>query len=349
MKSLFGIIIYFILSGSFLFKKNNGGLSLKNTTEIKGISAVLIILTHCISAFGSDNYFLNQFCLGWLVVAVFFFLSGYGIAHGYKCKENYFNGFLKTRFTKLLIPYLIANIIYIPVKIANGTDFTPKYLLMCLIGQNSIVSFSWYVIAVFFMYLLFWISFRLFKRHNMLILVILMAAFTALEVLLYTEKNDYWFISNLSFVFGIAYRLYDIDKIKKYHIIPVCVVGFFGAALLIPVFNNIDLLSKLSYAAYVISSNFQSAFFVLVVISVVPIFQFNNIVSDFLGKISYEIYLYHGFFIFIFQKIAFIHSHFLLFFIAVCASTVAFSAIMNFADKKLINLLLNNNKIKKQI
>ena len=50
----------------------------EKTVALKGIAAILIMLGHCSNALNMDGKysFLN---VGWYCVALFFFLSGYGI------------------------------------------------------------------------------------------------------------------------------------------------------------------------------------------------------------------------------------------------------------------------------
>ena len=46
-------------------------------------------------------------------MAVFFFLSGYGLTRSLKCKgEAYLHGFLHKRLSKILIPLVLCSIVY---------------------------------------------------------------------------------------------------------------------------------------------------------------------------------------------------------------------------------------------
>lgn len=59
----------------------------EKTVALKEIAAILIMLGHCLNALNMDGKysFLN---VGWYCVALFFFLSGYGIMQGYMKKKT---------------------------------------------------------------------------------------------------------------------------------------------------------------------------------------------------------------------------------------------------------------------
>lgn len=61
--------------------------------------------------------------IGFICVSIFFFISGWGTMYGYLKKEDYLNGFVSRKITKILIPYLIAIILYSAAEIATGSSF----------------------------------------------------------------------------------------------------------------------------------------------------------------------------------------------------------------------------------
>lgn len=72
-----------------------------NTNSIKGVFAILILLTHLRNYIEIPNVNLNtnfEYVLdkiGQLMVAVYFFYSGFGILESYKKKLNYEKTFFK--------------------------------------------------------------------------------------------------------------------------------------------------------------------------------------------------------------------------------------------------------------
>lgn len=127
--------------------------------------------------------------------------------------------------------------------------------------------------------------------------VIVVIINTMIEYLVLQEQS-WWYISNYAFVAGILISLYDEEFVhwKGYFVIGitgylvVSLIGKYG-------------LGEAGVSAFIniVLQNFKSAF--LVVTAVVLILKFfgeqANVLAQFWGKISYEIYLMHGLFIFI--------------------------------------------------
>ncbi len=92
--------------------------SVEALMPLRGVLAVFIVLHHCVlrtDGAGADvPWVLSQFSfMGAPVVAVFFFLSGYGLTRSLKCKgEAYLHGFLHKRLSKILIPLVLCSIVY---------------------------------------------------------------------------------------------------------------------------------------------------------------------------------------------------------------------------------------------
>lgn len=335
-------LLYFILSISFLFRKNQHELNIKNTTEIKAISAILIILCHCITATERNYFPFDCFGAGEFAVAVFFFLSGYGVAYGYKNKKNYVKGFLINRYIKLFIPFIIAHVFYLPINIFIEKNLSLKTLYYSFVGKETIVHHSWYCLVIALMYLIFWLCFKTKKSdHTKFILVtVSVIAFTIFEYFFYGEFHSYCFISNSAFIVGIAYLLFDMKRYKKYILILLSLAGIIAGIFLVPAASKI--FGAYNYIFDAVSSNIQSAFFALLIITLIPVFQFNNRIASFIGKLSYEIYLYHGLFIFLLKDCEALKNKFLLFFILVCVLTIAFSIPMNYVNNFVENKLLKN-------
>ena len=82
-------------------------------------------MLHHLSFQYKDSFFFSQFSiLGTITVALFFFLSGYGLMKQAMKYDNYYTNFLSKRFSKLLPPFLIATICYICYSVTvNGGIF----------------------------------------------------------------------------------------------------------------------------------------------------------------------------------------------------------------------------------
>lgn len=83
----------------------NNALPYKRLCYIKIIAAIVVVISHLVKDYNL-GIFNQLFDFGTYSVALFFFLSGYGLMYSLQNKENYLNNFLKKGFPKLLSPTL---------------------------------------------------------------------------------------------------------------------------------------------------------------------------------------------------------------------------------------------------
>ena len=98
-----------------LFSLND--FNVKNTLPLRGVLAILIVIHHWSKseAATAAPSIVHQFSVwGNLVVAAFFFLSGYGIMRSFnENRDVYMNGFIGKRTLKILPPFLIVILLYL--------------------------------------------------------------------------------------------------------------------------------------------------------------------------------------------------------------------------------------------
>ncbi|MDU5108905.1 MAG: acyltransferase family protein, partial [Clostridium sp.] len=138
------IIMSVLLFGIFDYgKEEYEALSVYNTNLLKGIAAILIVISHIGNKYGI-RYFTP---LGGIGVSVFLMLSGYGLLLSYKKKG--LNNFLARRFSGILIPYWIVVIIYsfINIDIFNIYDFIMQILLI------KTIPYTWFVQYIIILYI----------------------------------------------------------------------------------------------------------------------------------------------------------------------------------------------------
>lgn len=85
-------------------------LSRQNTQWMQGISALMIMLMHFVMKTGDYPSFLN--ILESLGVAVFLFISGFGINESYKAND--LKGFWQKRVTRVMLPCWIVYLFMLP-------------------------------------------------------------------------------------------------------------------------------------------------------------------------------------------------------------------------------------------
>lgn len=290
------------------------------TSTLRGI-AILIIMVGHIGVSGFDFRFFNPF--GGIGVAMFLFLSGYGLTESYK--ENGLRYFWKKKMMRIAIPYLIWIPIYhivmqlSPLGNMNHLEIIPRY---------------WFVEYLLIIYCLFYLLFKYHPQKAIIIMTILGGiSFLTLDNLR-TEQS-------LSFVAGIIFsrnKFFFKSKNKKY-ILSIAFLSFsIGLFALyikqLPIIRIYDLES--------IQFRILNLFIKLP-IGLSILFTFFATQKDgikwlmHIGNRSYELYLTHiPFYMSILGRILY-----LVFFIA---QTFILSNIVYYLNKHSFNkITLNNN------
>ena len=315
---------------------NDEYLSLSNTLQLRGFMAVLIVIHHLSGWFSAASLLAPFKFIGYLIVAVFFFISGYGLYYGFCRKTNYLKNFLRNRLPNVYIPYFIFTIIW-----SIGLDFTQdkvtfKDFILSLVGYRIFLIGGWYIVVLIIMYILFYVSFRQDKINRLVLFFLL---FSAVFAAFFIFDKTLWLRSLLSFPIGILWCKYKdkIDEFFKKHYS----LMFFVCILVFVIFVVVRLFSELKNLtlAFNLSSILTSSFFTLIVIISLKKISLNNKVLVFLGKISNEIYLLHYLFLILLSKSELISSHIALFVICTFLTVIPVAYLLNKLDIKLVSLI----------
>lgn len=197
-------------------------LSQQYSTPIKGIFTVLILYSHIRGfitmtdswANISYNAVLDHF--GQLIVAIFFFYSGFGIWESFKRKPDYVNSFFKKRFMKTLLHFDIAVAIFILVQLLVPITYTTKQYFLCWIGWESVGNSNWFIFVILALYIIALISMRLQKsigRGDMLSIGLMTAALWIwLRILM--DQPSWWVDTMAAFPLGAVVSKYK-DSIMR--------------------------------------------------------------------------------------------------------------------------------------
>ena len=220
-------IICLIIKRKSIFNANNDVLDKYNSNKIKGLLALLIIIHH-LSIYIKETILLKVFTIvGVIAVSAFFFYSGYGLMISYLKKENYLKDFLNKRIMKIVIPYIIAIIFTILTYLLTG-QLTPRKVFNSLVEGEPVVRFSWYVLAIIILYVVFYLSAKFLKRKKMINIAVFGG--TILYCIVVNNIlgfNNWWVNSCFAFFIGIYWASYkekyaitlkDKNKIIRYAI-----------------------------------------------------------------------------------------------------------------------------------
>lgn len=257
-------------------------LKKEDTVLIKAILILGIILHHIYIRYNS-LFFLKPFeYLGWLFVGVFFFLSGFGLYTSMKSKKDYLKR-MPSKIIKLIIPFLIALVIYIIVY--NFMDKEVNNIF-------NVVKYSWYIYELLIFYFLFYVCFSLFKEEKAIIIILIsiLILLTLMYILGFTE---YWYKSSFTFAIGIvmARKTKEPKKNINNKLMFFLELLILCTLLIICKMTNLGILDIVLY-------NFSSILFVVVFLKFyyyIKLYKINtNQILKMIGSASLEIYIYHG-------------------------------------------------------
>lgn len=290
-------------------------------TEMKGIAAIYIMLSHLVS---SPWWWMGFFLFGggYLFVGVFFFYSGYGLKKSIRNNPHYLDGFLRKKIANIYFPFLIAEICYTLLTAYYNNDYTG--LILRCVGFQLSNSMLWYVVEILAMYILFYLF---EKRHVPMIgygiVWIIFSAFASI-----TDLGSWWYVSSPCFIFGLVCGKYE-EKIKV-------IKGKRRKIGIFCIFLATDFLHRI-IAEYKIGFHGIPSTYICVALMIVAVLLFVAALltivggrtskfrlSEIIGNNSYYIYLWHGFFICL-------YSHYIrdskLVAICVVATTMLFSLL----------------------
>lgn len=258
-----------------------GGYNKYSTKAVKGICAILVMLSHI---FGQLSW------VGYIAVGIFFCFSGYGLLYSWKTKDNYLDGFIKKRIARVVTPFLVVYIVSIVLHIIIGgpeeiSDFVEKIVSLKFLPS------AWYVVAIVYFYLGFYVIAKSAKSEKRILFCMIFFWIAYCFICIVTKWNTFWYNSSFGFVIGLLGAIcikndsIRIDKNKKYLFLWTTVtLAVFILAACTPRRLITDVLYSsiltIAVAVFVISYEIQS-----------------NLLNK-IGDVSYEIYLIHPLVIF---------------------------------------------------
>lgn len=337
------VILILLAAGMRCCKKDaflDDYLSIKTTTAEKGIAAILIVLHHLMQMVSVPRVMSVMGYIGILLVAVFFFLSGYGLMYGVSHKENYLKGFLKKHLLSILIPYWIINILVLLVYIVRGNTITIAKVALSILGIDTLTG-TWFVTAILVMYVAFYVAFSIGKkfRSDKIAITIL-----CVEIALYCiacfalQLHSSWTASIVAFIMGIIWMHLDKQFVKwlrkSYWGKMIAIAALFGILFVGRLF--LSYIGMKSEIFHFILRNGICILFVLLMLCLSQKVDFKSKLSLWLGNISYELYIVH--YVLLLISNAQMKSS-VLFVPAILALSISGAWILHKASRKIIHKL----------
>lgn len=327
-------IVYFLLGALLLFgaryagrkKWNEDPFSLKQTKALRGFTAVCIMFHHMSQKTGAPWHnpaFIVQGLepfvpVGYYFVAVFLFCSGFGLYKSYKTKPDYLKHFGRNRILPVVVAFYLSEWIYIGVRALMGQKMSLSQILYYAVGVQMANTNAWYVIAVLFFYLFFYLPFRFCKREGTAIAWVAAGLLAYIAVGTLTDHNnwlmcgEWWYNTALVFLLGILFGKYEktlTERAKKGYWLWLA-LAFAAMFLLFRLSAHLaddlgwyygenwrDPLKVLHRWIVALTQNLASFFYVCFLFLAMMKIRIGNKLLGILGGLTLEIYLIHSMFV----------------------------------------------------
>jgi peptidoglycan/LPS O-acetylase OafA/YrhL len=322
-------------------------LSLDKTRCIKGLFSIIIVVSHLKN---STAIFYNSpigklmGLLAYLTVGGFFFFSGYGLSIQNRVKgREYVRYFHSDRlipfYASCLFLALVNSVIFIFNDVLQPTAI---WALKAILIPGYGITFGWYIQVIFIIYVLFWMLFLCFPRINRTVGYSIITALVLLFAV-YLKKMLWW-QSLLGFLLGCLWGEYkdQVDIVLRNGKITAGLLFFSVCGFLITtILGNANTIDGFWYAK--VLKMISVPFFIVTLVLVVRWINLKNFLTEFLGKISLEIYCVHGIFLELFHSKWFYINNDLLYWGLNLLCTIFFAClihpIVDFINKYVKKLL----------
>lgn len=269
---------------------NKNYLSKKQTDNLKGIFLILVIFHH-LRIFGGLGDVFEQFSnAGYLAVGGFLFISGFGLMVQYLCRgSNYIKTFPKKRLLTILFPAIIMGLIYFVVK-NRIYGYSLHNLKMDFLRGSSVISNGWYVTAIIYFYIMFFVSAliaEIVHKRKIALIGIILATGLYLVLCNTLHYEGHWYSPSLCFAYGTFWACFkqkiETKKLKGVITIILCLFAIYY--LLVP-----SLHIEYGWA------EFKCLMYITLIVILGMRVVLNSKIMEWLGSVSYEVYLVHGLF-----------------------------------------------------
>lgn len=318
-------VIALLLVGMKICKKgewNSDFLGMQQTKYFQGFLAICIMLHHigqemCASwqkylLFPGLNFFVP---LGYLFVGLFFLFSGYGLYTSFMQKPDYLaKGFFKRRALPLLIGYYASAWVFYIARIIMGQKMS-AWESFCYISGISLANpYAWFALTMPLFYLFFYISFKFFKKRQILVVTILVFIYTFIGTCInhneYLMRGQWWYNCVHLFWIGLLIAKYKeklLEWSKKNYVIKLvaCILLFHAFWTLTQVTQGrfsyygedagLPRLITIEYRwiCLICEMLCSTAYAFMILLAGMKI-RIGNKFLGFMGKITLEFYLIHG-------------------------------------------------------
>jgi len=320
---------------------NEACLTPESSNHLRGLFALIVVYHHIYQMVNCGLLFPVFTRVGFLGVGFFFFISGYGLMKRYTTDKTYHRSFLRKRLPAILLPFTLANLVYWLFHLLRGTNYSLWDFAAGIAQGSPIASNSWYMVSLLLCYLFFWCSISLFRERPGLV-VLSNTAFCVIYTGLCIKLGfgSEWFKSIAAYPIGLAWALYEaaaLERIKKYYypLLGAAIVLLGGSMVAQMLYGNLSAPPVIQ----ALISNLTILFFLAALVLVILKLRLGNRLLAHLGKLSLEIYLFHGMFLLWARPLLTGPDSAFLYFLVVLSGSLVFAQLIHPIERWLLKNL----------
>lgn len=274
------------------------------SNSLRGIMQLGIVLSH-LSYTTAEPALVFSLAnkLGTSIIAMFFFISGYGLMYNHRQRPIDLQSMGK-RIWGIVKPMLCVSILFAGYSYLIGDGAEHYWIKNLVLHGTTPLPNSWFVFVLIWLYLSFGITFNL-PRVNITYRLVLLALLSVLQISwsVYWGYERAWWVTTLAFESGCIYALYEKQIYRfmsRWWAMILSVIFVMGIII-----SQIEQLLVLPYTVIPIvaivllnKSGYPNWISTKERINLCPMLSFisNKLKSilTHLSEISYELYLVHG-------------------------------------------------------
>ena len=243
--------------------------------------------------------------------------------------QSYLNGFLLKRVLPLYLINIILIIFYSISNLLLKDEFSLIAILQSLFFGNTVISKGWYLQTILLWYMIFFIVFKFAKTDRQQIIAMICAFFVYLLVCLALKLESTWYEGVFCLILGIIWAKYFKkinDFLSENRRFVLSILTFVVLFLVSFIFGNFNFLPKFMR---IFAKSISACAFTILVILLLRILPIDNFITSFLGKISLEIYVFHGFFLTFYRSSYVYINSWITYVVLIFVSTILFALLIH--------------------
>ena len=289
---LFSILLLLLFARCKLIAPSSSCALDKNTTAtVNGFFIAVVFIHHfCGYCRPSINSFMGNL-FKQLMVTSFLFYSGYGCSIQFLSRGNeYIRTFPVKRIFATVFKFDLAVCIFILLRLLlGGGGLGLNKAALSLVAWDSVGNSNWYIFAIVFCYVCFYVVFAIasrFRLNNLFAGIFLVLPVCAYVVVMTRLKPPWWYDTIMAFPLGVVIGLYKdmvFEFMRKYYWASLIIlVGIMAATRYLPGLG----------CRHWVEFNIKSMAFAIVIVMVTMRIRLDSPALRWCGRHLFALYIY---------------------------------------------------------